>query len=71
MVIPGIDTIDITATSSDMFSLHHSGYAEKTALLNDIQLIIQTGERPPEMRVPILQKITTDKGVYWRYPSAR
>lgn len=71
LLIPGIDTIDITATSSDMFSLHHSGYAEKTALLNDIQLIIQTGERPPEMRVPILQKITTDKGVYWRYPSAR
>ncbi len=71
LLIPGIDTIDITATSSDMFSLHHSGYAEKTALINDIQLIIQTGERPPEMRVPILQKITTDKGVYWRYPSAR
>jgi esterase/lipase superfamily enzyme len=71
LLIPGIDTIDITATSSDMFSLHHSGYAEKTALINDIQLIIQTGERPPDMRVPILQKITTDKGVYWRYPSAR
>lgn len=71
LMIPGIDTIDITATSSDMFSLHHSGYAEKTALLNDIQLIIQTGERPPEQRVPILQKITTDRGTYWRYPSAK
>jgi esterase/lipase superfamily enzyme len=71
ILVPGIDTIDITATSSDMFSLHHSGYAEKTALLNDIQLIIQTGERPPELRVPILQKITTDKGVYWRYPGPR
>ena len=71
LMIPGIDTIDITATSSDMFSLHHSGYAEKTALLNDIQLIIQTGERPPEQRVPILEKITTDRGTYWRYPSVK
>ena len=71
VLIPGIDTIDITATSSDIFALHHSGYAEKTALLNDIQLIIQTGERPPEARIPILQRVTIDRGVYWRYPAAR
>jgi esterase/lipase superfamily enzyme len=71
LLIPGIDTIDVTATSTDMFGLHHSGYAEKTALLNDIQLIIQTGERPPENRVPILQKVTIDRGVYWRYPATR
>jgi esterase/lipase superfamily enzyme len=71
LVVPGIDTIDVTATSTDMFSLNHSGYAEKSALLNDIQLIIQTGERPPENRIPILQKVTTPRGIYWRYPAAR
>ena len=37
--------------------------------LNDIGLLLQTGERPPEKRIPILQKIGTPKGDYfWRYP---
>ena len=71
LLIPGIDTIDVTATSTDLFALHHSGYAEKTALINDIQLIIQTGERPPELRLPILEKVTIPRGVYWRYPAGK
>jgi hypothetical protein len=71
LVVAGVDTIDVTATSTDFFALNHSGYAEKSALLNDIQLIIQTGERPPEKRVPILERVQTPKGDYWRYPSMR
>ena len=46
-------------------------YAEKSALLNDIGLLLQTGERPPDRRIPILQRITTPKGDFWRYPLAR
>lgn len=69
LVMPGIDTIDATAVSMDSLGLHHSGYAESNALLQDIGLLIQTGERPPGKRVPILQQVTTDKGPYWRYPA--
>ncbi len=68
LVLPGIDTIDVTAVSTDSFGLNHSGYAENNALLNDLQLLIQTGERPPEKRVPLLEKIGTSAGDYWRYP---
>jgi esterase/lipase superfamily enzyme len=71
LVMAGVDTIDVTQTSTDFFALNHSGYAEKSALLNDIQLIIQTGERPPEKRVPILERVITPKGDYWRYPAMR
>jgi esterase/lipase superfamily enzyme len=71
LVVEGVDTIDVTQTSTDFFALNHSGYAEKSALLNDIQLIIQTGERPPEKRVPILERVTTPKGDYWRYPALK
>lgn len=70
LVLPGIDTIDVTAVSTDSFGLNHSGYAENNALLNDLQLLIQTGERPPEKRVPLLEKIGTAAGDYWRYPVA-
>jgi len=69
IVISGIDTIDVSQTSTDMLALNHSSYAQKSALLNDIGLLLQTGERPPEKRIPILQKVSTPKGDYfWRYP---
>jgi esterase/lipase superfamily enzyme len=69
IVIDGIDTIDISATSTDFLALNHSVYAERTALLNDIGLLLQTGERPPDRRIPILQRATTAKGAaFWRYP---
>jgi hypothetical protein len=67
-VIPGVDTIDVTETSTDLLALNHSTYAERSALLNDIGLILQTGERPPEKRVPILRKVSTAQGAFWRYP---
>jgi esterase/lipase superfamily enzyme len=70
LVLPGIDTIDVTAVSTDSLGLNHSGYAENNALLNDLQLLIQTGERPPEKRIPLLEKIGTAAGDYWRYPTA-
>ena len=71
LIISGIDTIDVTQTSTDYLALNHSIYAEKGALLNDIGLLLQTGERPPDRRVPILQRITTPKGEFWRYPVVR
>ncbi|MEO1266186.1 MAG: alpha/beta hydrolase [Pseudomonadota bacterium] len=71
VIVAGMDTIDVTAiaSSTDYFALNHSGYAENKALLSDLQLLIQTGERPPEKRVPILQRVTTPGGDYWKYPS--
>src|SRR5262249_13123322 len=68
VIIAGIDAIDVTGTSPDLLTLNHSTYAEKSALLNDIALLLQTGERPPERRAPILQKVSTEKGAFWRYP---
>ena len=71
IVIEGVDTIDVTAISTLLFSLNHSGYAETSALLQDIQLLIQTGERPPDKRVPILERVKTSRGDYWRYPKPK
>jgi esterase/lipase superfamily enzyme len=71
LLVDGIDTIDISQTSTEYLALNHSTYAEKDALLNDIGLLLQTGERPPERRIPILQRITTPKGDFWRYPVLR
>jgi esterase/lipase superfamily enzyme len=68
VIVPGVDTIDVTETGTDLLALNHSLYAERSALLNDIGLLLQTGERPPERRIPILQRISTARGDFWRYP---
>ncbi|MEO1650791.1 MAG: alpha/beta hydrolase [Pseudomonadota bacterium] len=68
VLIAGLDTIDVTSIKTDIFDLNHSGYAQSTELLNDIELLLQTGERPPGKRIPILKRIKTPKGDYWRYP---
>ena len=71
IIIEGIDTIDVTQTSLDYLALNHSIYAEKSALLNDIGLLLQTGERPPDKRIPILELIESGRGKFWRYPASR
>ncbi len=71
VVVAGIDTIDVTAISTELFSLNHSGYAQKAVILNDIQALIQTGLRPPEKRWPMLVRMSTAKGDYWRFPAPR
>lgn len=71
LVLSGIDTIDVTAAGMEGLHLNHSSYAENNALLSDIGLLIQTGERPPHKRFPLLQKKTTGDGSYWKYQPAR
>jgi esterase/lipase superfamily enzyme len=67
LIVPGIDTIDVTAASTDSLSLNHSGYAENNALLSDIGLLILSGVRPPEKRFPSLEPVMSGNGEYWRF----
>jgi len=67
LVLPGIDTIDVTSASTDAFAINHSGYAENNKLLQDIGKLVLNGLRPPDLRLPNLKKVSTDKGDYWRY----
>lgn len=67
LVLPGIDTIDVTAASTDVFAINHSGYAVNNKLLGDIAELLKTGLRPPEARSLKPGKITSQAGAYWRY----
>ncbi|MGI9426635.1 MAG: alpha/beta hydrolase [Hyphomicrobiaceae bacterium] len=68
LVVPGIDTIDITATKTEYFSLNHTGYAEKTELLSDIRSLMVQGYQPPKTRLPSLIEVPTQVGAYWKFP---
>ena len=71
IVVPGIDTIDVTATSTEMLSLNHSGYADKQQLITDMRLLLRTGVRPPPRRLPEIERVATPRGDFWRYPAPR
>jgi len=67
LIVPGVETIDITAVSTESFALNHSGYAENNDLLQDIGKLILSGLRPPEERLPALRRTSSPRGDYWRY----
>lgn len=69
VVVAGVDTIDVTATSTEVFALNHAGYAEKTELLADIRHLMLKGYIAPKQRMPILEQIATPDGEYWRFPA--
>ena len=71
LVLAGIDTIDVTAASTDVFAVKHNTYAERKELLKDIGVLVLTGQRPPKLRLPAYEVMPTPRGDYWRYPTAR
>ena len=71
LVMPDIDTVDVTATSTDWLALNHSTYAERSALIADIAALIRTGERPPEKRTKALARTPSSRGDYWLYSAGR
>ena len=67
ILAPGVETIDVTKASTEVFALNHSGYAESRDLLDDVGALVDKGRHPPELRSDKLHPITSAKGGYWRY----
>jgi len=67
LVVGGVDSIDVSAASTDVFALNHSDYAQNNDLLTDIAKLITTGQRPPDRRFDKLKPVNAGKKEYWRY----
>lgn len=67
LIIPGVDTIDVTAVSTDALGLNHSGYAENPALLDDVKALVEFGIRPPDKRVKNILTVESAAGTFWRF----
>ncbi|CCB66341.1 MULTISPECIES: alpha/beta hydrolase [unclassified Hyphomicrobium] len=67
LIIPGVDTIDVTAVSTDALGLNHSGYAENPALLDDVKALVEFGVRPPDKRLKSILAVESPGGMYWRF----
>ena len=71
LIIPGVDTIDVTAVSTDALGLNHSGYAENPALLNDVKALVEFGLRPPDKRIKNVLTVESEAGTFWRFQVAK
>ncbi|MEZ5853936.1 MAG: alpha/beta hydrolase [Hyphomicrobiaceae bacterium] len=67
VIVKGLDSIDISAISSAIFSLKHSLYADKAQLLNDMRLLMHKSLRPPDQRQNSLKPVATQEGTFWRF----
>ncbi|WP_247336653.1 alpha/beta hydrolase [Bradyrhizobium sp. 147] len=69
-LVPGIETIDVSAVGSEMFALNHSTYSTSRAVLDDIGRIISSSAhlKPPQ-RTPTLRSMPDETDTtYWMYP---
>ena len=67
LLLPGVDTIDISLASSSMFALNHTTFAERAQLVGDIKELFKSGARPPSKRGSFLELINKSPQPYWRY----
>lgn len=71
VVLPGLDSIDVTALGTDFFGLNHGTYAQSRSVINDMGLLFRGHVRPPSKRLPEIRDVPEDVQPprYWRYPA--
>ncbi|MBS0243659.1 MAG: alpha/beta fold hydrolase [Proteobacteria bacterium] len=67
VIVPGLDSIDVTSVGTSMFSYNHNIYADRKELLNDIRRLMLTNERPPDIRDISIRRVTDSTGTFWRF----
>jgi esterase/lipase superfamily enzyme len=67
IIVPGVDTIDISGLGTSLWSTNHNVYASNPLLFGDMSRLIASGQRPPEQRTWFFEAVKTADGMYWRY----
>jgi esterase/lipase superfamily enzyme len=71
LVLPGIETIDVTAVGDDMFALNHDVYSSARSVIDDLGRLVTGGIHPPNVRSPQIRGVPEGSAQprYWKYPS--
>jgi esterase/lipase superfamily enzyme len=68
IILPGVETIDVSKVSLEFFRINHTEFAERWHILYDIGLILKNGTHPPDERLPVVyEKVEMPQGLFWRY----
>jgi esterase/lipase superfamily enzyme len=69
ILLPGIESIDVSVLGAEMFGLNHNVFATDRSLIDDIGRLVLHGWRPPDRRSPQIRGVP--EGIvppqYWRY----
>ena len=69
VLVPRIETIDVTAVGEELLGLNHNVFAATRALIDDIKILLTSGQRPPNSRLSQIRPYPEppSEATYWRY----
>ena len=70
LIIPGVETIDVTDAGTSYFALNHDVYASNSVLVEDMKRIFTDRLHPPDQRTGAFEPVVANDGTYWRYHRA-
>ncbi len=66
-IVAGIDSIDVSALSTDVFGLNHNTYVASEELLNDMNVLMLKPIRPPDLRDKRFRAQGTPQRPFWSF----
>ncbi|MEI9901793.1 MAG: alpha/beta hydrolase [Hyphomicrobium sp.] len=66
-IVAGIDSIDVSALSTDFFGFNHNTYVQAKELLADMGELMLEGKRPPDLRNESFHAKGTASRPFWSY----
>ena len=70
LIVPGVETIDVTDAGTGYFGLNHDVYAANPVLVEDMKRIFKDRKHPPDQRTETFVPVAANGGTYWRYHRA-
>lgn len=68
VVVPGLDSIDVSEGGDDIFATNHNIYADNPVVTDDLRKLLQNGVHPPSDRSgALLETKYKDGAAYWYY----
>jgi esterase/lipase superfamily enzyme len=69
VLLPAIESIDVSGLGDEMFGLNHNAFAQTRSLIDDIGRLVLSGTRPPDQRSPQIRSVPEGaiSPDYWRY----
>jgi esterase/lipase superfamily enzyme len=69
LVVPGVESIDISNASTEVFSTNHDTFADRQHLIDDMGLLFErrSNKHPPSVRFPVYKVQGRSPAQWWQY----
>ena len=67
VILPGLDTIDVTAIGDEFLGLNHTEFATNRAVMDDLKILLDSQRRASRLTEIRAYPETSDGPHYWRY----